>query len=226
MTAKISLIIPVYNSAKTIEKCLASIFAQTFGDFEVIAVNDGSSDESADILSRWQDKIKIFSQVNNGAPSARNFGFKKSQGDYVIFCDSDVVMRPDMLQKMYEALAKNPEAAYAYSSFRFGWKKFKSLPYNLSKLQEMPYIHTTSLLRRKFFPGFDESLKRFQDWDLWLTIGEKGGQGVWLNEVLFYAKSGGTMSHWLPKLLYRLSWLKFVKSYNEAKEIIKKKHNL
>lgn len=223
---KISVIVPVYNAEKTINECFESIFNQTFNDLEVIAVNDGSIDSSWSILEKWQDRVKIFNQKNMGAPTARNFGFKQSHGDYVIFCDSDVVMRSDMLQKMYETLEKNKDKAYTYSSFKFGWKTFKIWPYDLDKLKLGPYIPTTSLISRSFFPGFDPILKKFQDWDLWLTISEHGGSGIWINEVLFCAKTGGTMSRWLPKFFYKLSWLKFVKKYNQAKEIIKKKHNL
>lgn len=223
---KISVIIPVYNAQDTINDCLKSIFNQTFKDLEVIAVNDGSTDSSWSILQKWQDKVKILNQANSGAPVARNFGFKKSQGEYVIFCDADVIMKPKMLQKMYDVLEINKNIAYVYSSFKFGWKTFKIWPYDLNKLKLDPYIPTTSLIRRHCFPGFDESLKKFQDWDLWLTISERGGKGQWLNEVLFCAQSGGTMSRWLPKFFYKLSWLKFVKQYNQAKKIIQNKHHL
>ncbi len=224
--SKISVIIPVYNTGNTINDCLTSIFGQTFTDIEVIAVNDGSTDSSWSELVKWQNKVKIFNQVNKGAPAARNFGFKRSESDYVIFCDADVIMKSDMLEKMYQVLQNNPDRAYVYSSFKFGWKVFKLWPFNLDKLKLGPYIPTTSLVRRKFFPGFDESLKKFQDWDLWLTISEHGGSGIWIDEVLFKAITGGTMSRWWPKFIYKLTWLKFVKRYNQAKEIIQKKHNL
>jgi hypothetical protein len=90
----------------------------------------------------------------------------------------------------------------------------------------MPYIHTTSLIRRDHFVGFDPSLKRFQDWDLWLTMMEKGDHGYYLPEILFTVSAGGTMSHWLPKFAYRLPWLKKVKQYLAAEQIIKAKHHL
>ncbi|NCN07375.1 glycosyltransferase family 2 protein [Candidatus Falkowbacteria bacterium] len=224
--SKISVVIPVYNSSQTIGQCLKSVFAQTFKDLEVIAIDDGSTDSSWSALEKWQDRVKIYQQKNMGAPAARNFGFTKSHGDYVIFCDADVIMRNDMLQKMYDRLEANKNKAYAYSSFKFGWKTFKIWPFNLEKLKNGPYIPTTSLIRRNYFPGFDEFLKKFQDWDLWLTISENGGEGIWINEVLFVAKTGGTMSRWLPKLFYKLSWLSFVKKYNQAKKIIQDKHNL
>lgn len=223
---KISVIIPVYNSAATINQCLKSVFNQTFKNFEVIVVNDGSTDNFLSVIRRWESRIKLFNQKNQGAPKARNFGFNQSRGGEVIFCDADVVMKPGMLQIMDETLIKNRLAAYVYSSFKFGWKEFKLWPFDAQKLKKMPSIHTTSLIKREYFPGFDENLKRFQDWDLYLTMLANGHQGVWIDEVLFSVKSGGTMSSWLPKIFYHLPFLKSVKKYKEAEEIIKKKHNL
>jgi len=80
-----------------------------------------------------------------------------------------------------------------------------------------------------WLPGFDEKLKRFQDWDLWLTMAEAGHHGVWLNQFLYKVNTGGaqTMSHWLPSSAYKfLPFLPAVKRYNLAKAIIIKKHNL
>ena len=80
--------------------------------------------------------------------------------------------------------------------------------------------------------GWDESLKKFQDWDLWLTMLEQNHKGKWISEVLFTAQTGGTMSNWLPSFIYKIPWDKIgwkpktVKKYEEAKEIIRKKHGL
>ncbi len=224
----ISVIIPVYNSAKTIGECLSSVLAQDYQNLEVLLVNDGSTDNLDEVIKPWQDKIKLFSQENKGAPSARNFGFRESKGEYVIFCDADIIMKPNFLSKMHDALVENPDAAYAYSSFKFGWKKFKSFPYSEERLKEMPFIHTTSLIRREWFPGFDEKFKKFQDWDLWLTIAEKGGSGIGLDEFLFTVKSGGTMSNWLPSFVYDLSFFHGLKveKYREWEKIIKSKHKI
>lgn len=226
-TSKISIIIPVYNQAGVIGKCLNSIFNQTLKDFEVIIVNDGSTDNLLAVLQPWQEKVKIYTQSNKGAPTARNFGFSQSQGDYLLFCDADIILAPDALQKMYQALQDNPDSGYAYSSFRFGWKKFKLWPFDEARLKQMPYIHTTSLIRRECFTGFDENLKKFQDWDLWLTMLEAGHRGIWINEVLFRIISKGTISSWLPKIFFRLPVkLDEVQKYNNAKQIILEKHKL
>jgi glycosyltransferase involved in cell wall biosynthesis len=228
MKEKISVIIPVYNSADKIQKCLASVFNQTYNNLEVIVIDDGSTDNLLLALTNCKNKLTILHQENKGAPAARNYGFKIASGAYVIFLDADIVLAPQALEKMYLALKADAGAVFAYSRFKFGWKTFKLWPFDYAKLKTMPYIHTSALIRKEKFPGFDESLKKFQDWDLFLTIAEAGGRGVFVPEVLFKVASGGTMSSWLPKFVYDLSWLKLASKtkYETAKEIIKKKHKL
>ncbi|MBI3290943.1 glycosyltransferase family 2 protein, partial [Candidatus Falkowbacteria bacterium] len=87
---QISIIIPIYNAAKTLEDCLQSIFSQTFKHYEIIAVNDGSTDSSAKILEKYKNKLTLITQKNEGAASARNAGAKAARGEFIIFCDSDV----------------------------------------------------------------------------------------------------------------------------------------
>jgi len=138
-------------------------------------------------------------------------------------------MRPEMLETMLNTLKENPSAGFCYSSFNWGKKKFLLWPFDAEKLKIGPCINIASLIRRECFPGFDETLKRFQDWDLFLTIVERGRAGVWANKTLYTVNLGGnqTMSRWLPALAYKfLPWLPAVKKYNQAKAIIFKKHKL
>ena len=229
---KISIIIPTYNSAQTLAKCLEHIFKQTYKNIEIIIVNDGSIDNTQQVLKKYQDKLKIINQPNQGAPAARNRGFRESKGEYLLFVDADVYLKPNCVLKMYQTLQQNPKAAYAYSSFKWGWKKFKLWEFNAEKLKQMPYIHTCSLIRRESFPkyGFDESLKRFQDWDLWLTMLESNHHGTWIPEILFTTSTKkNTMSSWIPAFIYNhFPWIdkKRIKAYNNAKNIILKKHHL
>lgn len=222
----ISIIIPAFNAEKTIKKTLASIFDQTFKNFEIIVVNDGSKDKTLKILNQYKNKITLVKQPNQGAPAARNTGAKLAQGRYILFVDADVILKPDMLKKMITLIQKNKTLSFVYSSFKFGNKTFKLWPFNATKLKQMPYIHTTSLIRKDHFPGFDKKLKRFQDWDLWLTMLDRGYKGKFIPEILFSVKAGGTMSKWLPKGVYKLPFLKQVKKYKEAEKIIKAKHKL
>jgi len=223
---RISIVIPVYNAQNSLADCLESIQKQSFSNYEIIAVNDGSTDQSAEILAGLSDKITIITQPNQGACVARNAGAKVARGEFLIFVDADVIMNPLMLEKMFLTLQNNPQAAFAYSDFIFGKKTFKLWPFDAEKLKQMPYIHTTSLIRQENFPGFDKALKRFQDWDLFLTMSERGFWGVYVPEVLFRVISGGTMSAWLPSFAYRFTFLPLVKKYLAAKEVIVKKHNL
>jgi glycosyltransferase involved in cell wall biosynthesis len=222
----ISIVIPAYNAARTITRCLESIFQQTYREYEIIVVNDGSRDATETILKKYKNTLKIINQTNQGAAAARNTGARYATGEYLIFCDADIVLEKECLQKMAAALDTHPEAAYAYSDFIFGLKKFKLWPFDVQRLREQPYIHTTSLIRKEDFPGFDEALKRFQDWDLWLTMLSQNKKGVYINEILFTVQTGGTMSRWAPKIFYRIPWLSVVKKYRAAEKIIKEKHSL
>ncbi len=232
----ISIIIPVYNHQDALERALASIEHQTCKDIEVIVVDDGSRFE-VNLQSFFAKQKIVFNlnfirQKNKGAPAARNRGFELSKGEYVIFWDAEVVGEPEMLEKMLGVLEKNPEVSFVYSNFYFGKKKMPAQQFNNVKIQQCNYIHSTSLIRRKDFIRWDEKLRRFQDWDLWLTMAEQGKSGVWIDEYLFCVETGGTMSTWLPKMAYKKPWRWLpgiagkVKAYEEAKLIVLEKHGL
>jgi glycosyltransferase involved in cell wall biosynthesis len=232
----ISIIIPAYNRSEQLRCCLDSIMAQTFKNFEVIIINDGSTDNSLDIAKEYKKKFeevnincKIIDQENKGAPNARNHGFQASKGEYVIFCDADAILQRSCLWDMVNALQNNPEASYAYSSFYWGNKFFKLQPFDGKKLRQMPYIHTISLIRTKAFPttGWDEGIKKLQDWDLWLTMLEEGHQGIWLDKNLFRVCPNGNISSWLPSFAYKIfPFLPAAKKYLAAVRSVKEKHGL
>lgn len=229
----ISIIIPIHNQADKVGACLDSIIAQTEKNWEIILIDDGSTDDIKTIVEKYShlidpEKFKFFSKSNEGSNPTRNFGFAHSSGDYILFCDADVIMQAPMLEKMKVTLEKNPQTSFAFSSFKYGAKLFRLFPYDEKRLRSMPYIHTTSLIRRSDFPGFDPAIKRLQDWDLWLTMLEAGKTGIWIDEVLYMTQLGnGHISNWLPSFIYKLMpFLPSVKKYNQAVEIIKTKHHL
>ena len=230
---EISVIIPTYQHGDTIAACLNSIFNQTFKDIEVIVVNDGSTDGTDDAIKPYLDRIIYKKIENSGAPKARNNGFNLSKGRFVIFCDADMILKPEMLQTLYDALRVNPKAAYAYGGFRFGLGRFKGLTWDEARLRKLNYIHTSALIRREDFIGFDESIKKLQDWDMWLSMLEKGKTGISVQKILFSAKPRKTgMSWWMPKALYSPFFkaigvrFKSVVRYDHAAAIIAKKHGL
>lgn len=235
MTPLVSVIIATYQHAGTLPSCLDSVFAQDYPNIEVIVVDDGSTDNTAQVLKPYLERIQLITQSNQGANPARNRGFRASQGEFVIFVDADVVMKPDMLSRMMAALDVDQGASFAYCGFRFGWKHFRGLPWDAERLRKMNYIHTTSLIRREDFPGFDEHIRRFQDWDVWLTMLGQGRRGVLVPGTLFQCLIEGESrigSSWLPSFVYRLPWNMLpwtptrVTKYEAAREVIRAKHHL
>lgn len=107
-----SVIIPVFNGEKFIEKAIASVFAQTVSDWELVIVNDGSTDNTLSVLEKYKDneKIKIISKENEGVSVARNTGVKNSKGDYIAFLDADDVWHENHLEVVKALIEKYPDA--------------------------------------------------------------------------------------------------------------------
>lgn len=103
---KISIIIPVYNSYKYLEKCLESIVNQNYPNTEIILVDDGSSDNSSKIYNKYLDKIKVIKQEHKGTSCARNKGIENSNGKYICFVDSDDFVEVDYVKFLYELIKK------------------------------------------------------------------------------------------------------------------------
>lgn len=102
---KLSVIIPVYNTEKYIEKCLDSIANQTMKDFEILIVNDGSNDNSENIIKEWIKRnetidVKYLKKENGGLSEARNYGVKRARGEYISFVDSDDYLKKDLYKKL------------------------------------------------------------------------------------------------------------------------------
>ncbi|OGL71113.1 hypothetical protein A3B32_02540 [Candidatus Uhrbacteria bacterium RIFCSPLOWO2_01_FULL_53_9] len=229
----ISVIIPAYNHASSVNRCLDSLFQQTGVEMEIIVVNDGSTDSTRAVLERYADRVTVIQQKNLGAAAARNRGAQLARGHFIIFVDADATFEPHALSLLKQALEEDPKAGYAYSDFRFGFKRFRTGPFDANRLKKMNFIHISALIRHELFPGFDESIKRFQDWDVWLTLLERGISGVYVEGTLMHVTiERAGISSWLPKGSYRSPW-KFlpglrhrVQAYEQARNVIVRKHNL
>lgn len=114
--SKISIIIPAYNCEGTIEKCILSVINQSFSEWELILIDDGSIDNTREICKCYADSIKIFlySQKNSGVSSARNFGIKKATGEYMVFVDSDDFLLEDALSIIHDSMKGKDICFYNY----------------------------------------------------------------------------------------------------------------
>jgi len=130
-----------------------------------------------------------------GACEKRNIGAAKATQAFLMFVDDDSILYDGALSEMLAALEANPEATFAYSDanhvmypdvpYPNGAGVRKALPWDMKTLRNGNYVETMSLMRREAFIGFDSNIKRFQDWDLWLTLAAKGCRGVYIPKTLF-----------------------------------------
>lgn len=181
----ISVIIPAYNSEITIAETIESVLNQTFYDWELIIINDGSQDSTLDIISQFKDtRIKVFSYANAGLPISRNRGLEHAVGKFVSFLDADDLWTSDKLDAQLKALQANPQASVAYSWTNCIDEKSQFLRRGTyitatgnvcDKLLVINFLENGSnpLIRREALDvvgGFDESLKAAQDWDMYLRL--------------------------------------------------------
>ncbi len=181
----ISVILPVYNGEKTIQKTIESVLNQTFSEFELIVINDGSQDSTLNVVSSIQDaRIKVFSYPNSGQPASRNRGIVNAAGEYISFIDADDLWTPDKLESQLKALQENPQAAVAYSwtdyidecgqFLRQGpHYNFRGDVYARLLLADFVGSGSNPLICRQALAevgGFDDSLSNAHDWDMWLRL--------------------------------------------------------
>jgi glycosyltransferase involved in cell wall biosynthesis len=147
---KVSVVVPVYNVEKYLEECLDSIIAQTLQDIEIICVNDGSTDRSAEILDRYAQKdprITVITQTNQGPSKARNIGIAQTKGEYIGFVDSDDIIAADFLEKLYIA-AKKYDADVAMTNIR----RYSIKHYKLKIKKEDVYIDAQAKINAAEIP--------------------------------------------------------------------------
>ena len=184
----ISIILTCYNYGDYVGDAIGSALKQSYTDFEVIVVNDGSTDNSEEVISRFLDdpRIKYIKQKNAGQANAKNTGIKNAARDLIAFLDADDMWEPDKLAKQVK-LFNNPNVGVVYSRARYIDGDGNPLDLRLQSKYLQPRSgkvtewlifdnfvpFSSSVVRRECFEKiglFDESLKMGIDWDLWLRI--------------------------------------------------------
>ena len=184
----ISVVIPVYNGELTIEATIRSVLSQTFSDFELIVINDGSVDSTLDILTKVQDhRLKVFSYPNSGLSASRNRGIEHACGMYISFLDADDLWTSDKLEVQLSALQEYPDVAVVYSWTDFIDGRGSLLGYGIHhsvngyvfpELLMFYFIGSGSnaLIRKHVFDAigyFDETLTSAEDLDMFLRLASR-----------------------------------------------------
>ncbi len=185
----VSVIVPAFNAAAYIAEALTSVFAQTFADYEVIVVNDGSTDATEQAIEPFQSRIVYLSQANRGLAGARNAGIDAARGRYIALLDADDVWMPEYLKTLVGMLESDPKLDIVFpNAVLFGspdWegKLFQAYypatpPITLGRLLRREcFVFVSAVFRRELVEkvgGFDEALTSAEDLDLWLRAAEHG----------------------------------------------------
>ena len=191
----ISVIIPCYNSGDYLERAIDSVLNQTWPEFEIILVNDGSFDEKTlKILNSYSSakNLQLINQKNYGLSAARNKGVKYSNGSYLFFLDSDDWIEPDTLEQMFNFLSKYKKNRFVYPDIVAEGMVSKIIKknYNLFEqlfLNQLPYSIFISKKNWQITGGYDENMRSgYEDWDLNIRLGSEKIYGMRLPSPLFH----------------------------------------
>ena len=193
----ISIVMPAYNAGDTIRASIQSVLDQTYQKFELIIIDDGSTDATADIVRDFCDAVRFVTQENGGPAVARNHGIELCQYDWVTFLDSDDLWQPHKLERQLQR-AQETTAAIVYTNVRnFGAGdrvgEFRNLPpmpqgdVFVDLLRDNFVTLSTVMIRRDVLldvGGFRPEMTGTEDWDLWLRLAEQGQEFAAISEPL------------------------------------------
>ena len=191
----VSIIIPAYNAEKFIKETVASAMASTYPHIEVIIVNDGSTDNTAQILNQLQQQfpqIRIFNQINSGVAVARNLAVSMATGKYILPLDADDLITTDYIEKAVAILSANADVKVVYSKAEFFGDKvgYWNLPeFKLKLLARKNLIFVSGLYRKADYEktdGYRPEIKGPEDWDFWISMLKNGGKVVRIPDICFY----------------------------------------
>lgn len=195
MTPRISVLMPCFNHGAFVGEAIDSVLAQTFQDFEIIVIDDGSTDTlTKDVLSRLTTpRTTVLTTVNRGLPAARNHAAEHASGTLFCALDADDKLAPAWFEKAVKVLDDRPDLAFVshwletFGDEHWTWKPERC---DLPALLARNTVNGAAVVRREAFEavgGYDVSMREgCEDWDFWLRLAERGFPGAIIPEVLFY----------------------------------------
>lgn len=191
----VSIIVPCYNYGQFLTECLNSVLKQSFRQWECIVVDNGSTDNTAEVVAQFSNvdaRFKYIRTEQNGVSFARNTGIRNSSGKYILPLDADDKIEALFIEKTFLAFEKQPALTLVYSNARlFGASSGEwHLPdYNFRNLLIENSIFCTALFKRSDYDltkGYNEDMREgFEDWDFWISLLKNGGEVYKVPEVLF-----------------------------------------
>jgi len=193
----VSVVIPCHGQADFLTEAVTSVVDQTFDDWEIVIVDDGSPDDTAAVAATLIGthpgrRIRLIRQVNTGLAAARNAGIAASSGRYILPLDADDILMPEMLAKTVELLDAEPRLAIAYTDqHQFGAvsRVVRVADWDTDLQRRRNLFAATALFRREVWDavgGYDPAMGRgYEDWDFWLGAAERGFVGRRIPEALF-----------------------------------------
>jgi glycosyltransferase involved in cell wall biosynthesis len=210
----VSVIIPSYNCGRFVRAAVDSVLAQSFRDLEVLVVDDGSTDNTRQVLAGYGPPVRYLYQANAGVSAARNHGIGESRGQYVAFLDADDMWAPDKLERQLKALNTVPGVGLCYSAHLVVDEAMRPLRVHRSNrrasaLEDLLFhgnvvgTPSTTLLYQELLKrvgGFDRELSQCADWDMWVRLA-RHTEFLYLDEPLVtYRQHGHNMSRNVPLL--------------------------
>ncbi len=188
MMIKLSIVIPLFNKEKQILRTLDSVLGQSYTNFEVVVVNDGSTDNSGILVESIKDKrIRLLNKPNGGVSSARNFGIKAARNEWIVLLDADDLLLQDALQMMVEMIEKYPKERYFSGRTLWAGEKIRKdrivyirktyMPFFFIWLGKIDPAPRNVVIHRDLFERFgyyDERQSFFEDWDVSIRLAQYG----------------------------------------------------
>lgn len=194
--ALVSVIIPAYNAAKYIEETINSAIQSSYSSIEIIVVNDGSTDNTREVVltirEKYSELIKYIEQSNSGVAAARNLAIRCANGKYILPLDADDLIDKDYIKKGVDVLANSPEVKVVYGgAYYFGAKKgiWKLPTFSMSLLARRNIIYVSGIYRKEDFlqtDGYCVEIAGMEDWDFWISMLKTGGEVIFLPDTCFY----------------------------------------
>ena len=240
MNPKVSVIIPNYNYEKFIAATVESVLSQTYGNIEIIIIDDGSKDNSLEVLKQFGDKIRVIEQKNAGVSVARNHGVSLSTGEYIAFLDADDIWLPEKLERQIEKFNSDAEIGLVHCSMTLinpkeepigemnnGQEGFVSEEFLLFERGVVVGAGSTALVKRSIFDevgGFDLRLSTAADWDFCYQVSRKHKIGF-VPEPLVLYRMHGTNMHGNINAMEHDMLLGFDKAFAEKSDDLRKIKN-